>query len=68
MPRQRVNDNYLMDIATDQIDFKEKEILYINIVWLYLQILTMTDIANSQGDRIIEGIKICYTNQETLIT
>ena len=67
IPRQRLNDDYLMDTAIDQSDLKEKEILYINILQLYFQVLTIADITIPLGDCLIEDAQKYYANQVSTI-
>ena len=55
--RQRIHDEYLMEMVLDQKDFKEKDIFHINIVRLYLQLLTMADIVKLQGNKLLKDIQ-----------
>jgi hypothetical protein len=51
-PLQRIHDWYLMDavLATDQ--FTPKQVRMINYCWLYLQVLTLSNITLANGTHL----------------
>jgi len=49
LPVQRENDAYLMDLVMDSKRFSVTQIAYINWCRLYLQILTVSDMAQANG-------------------
>jgi hypothetical protein len=55
-PIQRKHDSYIMDHVLASNEFKPHKIRSINYCQLYLQAVTISDIANASGTRIADGI------------
>ena len=53
---QRVNDDYIMDIVLNSNQFDADEIRQINYCRLFLQAITISDIATATGTRLFDGI------------
>jgi hypothetical protein len=55
-PLQRQGDKYIMDVVLASNLFKAREIKFLNYCRLYLQVLTLSDMYNAQGDALAVGI------------
>jgi hypothetical protein len=55
-PLERHGDRYIMDIVLSLQGFLAKEIKLVNYCRLYLQVLTLSDICNAEGNKLAEGI------------
>jgi hypothetical protein len=53
---QRHGDQYIMDVVLASRLFKPWEIKFINYSWLYLQVLSLSDMYNAQGNALAVGI------------
>jgi hypothetical protein len=75
-PAQREHDEYLMDIALASPEFTSSDLRVLNYCRLYLQAVTMADIATAHGDALDSALVLggssptssssnyCHTNQE----
>jgi hypothetical protein len=52
---QRQGDQYIMDVVLASRLFKPWEIKFINYSWLYLQVLSLSDMYNAQGNAMAWG-------------
>jgi hypothetical protein len=55
-PLQRKNDSYIMDHILDSNQFKPIDIQKINYCRMYLQAITVSDISNASGTRLLPGV------------
>jgi hypothetical protein len=53
---QRQGDQYIMDVVLAFRLFQPREIKFINYCWLYLQVLSLSDMYNAQGNALAVGI------------
>jgi hypothetical protein len=75
-PAQREHDEYLMDIALASPEFTSSDLRVLNYCRLYLQAVTMADIATAHGDALDYALVLggssptssssnyCHTNQD----
>jgi hypothetical protein len=59
-PLQQHGNHYIMDLGFCSSLFPQRDIKYINYCWLYLQILTLSDMYNAQGIALVVGIFDSY--------
>jgi hypothetical protein len=55
-PLQRQGDKYIMDVVLASNLFQAREVKFLNYCRLYLQVLTLSDMYNAQGDALAVGI------------
>jgi hypothetical protein len=55
-PLQRQGDKYIMDLVLASNLFKAREIKFLNYCRLYLQVITLSDMYNAQGNALAVGI------------
>jgi hypothetical protein len=55
-PLQRQGDKYIMEVALASNLFQAREIKFLNYCRLYLQVLSLSDIYNAQGNALAVGI------------
>lgn len=59
-PVQRVGDFHIMSAAIDSNDFDEQDLLILNYCRLYLHVVTVSDLFNATGNRIMPHIWECH--------
>ena len=57
MSRQRVGNQYIMDIILWQLSFSNTNLNQVNHVRLFLQVLTIDDITNIEGTDLLQEIQ-----------
>lgn len=62
-PLQRQGDKYVMDVVLASKLFKPREIKFLNYCRLYLQVLSLSDMYNAQGNALAVGIYDGYRAQ-----